>query len=174
VSRFGKIDILVSNVACNPVFGPMVDATDEKSWDKIFDLNVKAAFLLIKQCIPHIPPNGSIVLIASYAAYNPNENLGAYSVSKTALVGLTKVLAKDLASKQIRVNCVAPGLIETQFSEAIWKNDTILNKLLEDTPLKRMGKSWEIAGPVAFLVSDDSSFVTGETLCVTGGVSSRL
>jgi len=173
LKKYGKIDILVSNVACNPVMGPMVDVTDEKAWDKIFDLNTKAAFFLARDCISHMKDGSSIVFVASYAAYNPSEFLGAYSVSKTALVGLTKVLAKDVGARGIRVNCLAPGIIQTAFSEALWKNEEAKQRL-NDIPLRRFGTSVDCAGPVAFLVSDDASYVTGETLLVAGGITARL
>jgi len=175
IRRFKKIDILVSNVACNPVYGTMLSVTDEKAWDKVFDLNVKSAFLLVRDLAPYINTNGSIVFIASYAAYNPNNFLGAYSVSKTALLGLTKVLAKELAERSIRVNCLAPGVIETSFSEALWKqNEQVSSALKNEVPLRRFGQAEECAGPVAFLVSDDASYITGETLAVTGGISCHL
>jgi len=175
VRRFKSVDILISNVACNPVYGTMLSITDEKVWDKVFDLNVKAAYLLVRDLVPHIKSNGSIVFIASYAAYNPNNYLGAYSVSKTALLGLTKVLAKELAEKSIRVNCLAPGVIETSFSEALWKqSEDVSLALKNEIPMRRFGKAEECAGPVAFLVSDDAAYITGETLAVTGGISCHL
>jgi len=173
VKKYGQIDILVSNVACNPVMGGMVDVTDEKAWDKIFDLNLKAAFFLAKDCIAHMKKGASIVFISSYGAYNPSELLGAYSVSKTALVGLTKVMAKDVGSRGIRVNCVAPGIIQTAFSEALWKNEAAQQRL-DEIPLRRFGTSQDCAGPVAFLVSDDASYMTGETILVAGGITARL
>jgi len=169
----GRIDILVSNVACNPVMGSMTDSTDEKAWDNVMDLNVKAAFFLAKDCVPHMVAGSSIVFIASYAAYNPSEFLGAYSVSKTALVGLTKVMAKDLGAKGIRVNCLAPGIIQTAFSEALWKNEAASERLNE-IPLRRFGTPADCAGPVAFLVSDDAAYVTGETMLAAGGITARL
>jgi len=175
LKAFGpRIDILISNVACNPVMGGMTEATDEKAWDKVMDLNVKSAFFIAKECIPHMKAGvGSIVFVASYAAYNPSEYLGAYSVSKTALVGLTKVLAKDVGPKGIRVNCLAPGIIQTAFSEALWKNEAATERLNE-IPLRRFGVPTDCAGPVAFLCSDDASYVTGETILSAGGITARL
>lgn len=118
--RFGGLDILVSNAAVNPTVGGVLDATEE-AWDKIFDINVKAAFLLAQEAKPMLQQrkNASIVFVSSIAGFNPFALLGAYSVSKTALLGLTKAAAQELAPDGIRVNCVAPGIIKTNFSKAV-------------------------------------------------------
>lgn len=120
VQKFGGIDCLVSNAAVNPAVGSVLDATEEV-WDKIFDVNVKASYLLAKEVKPYIVNRGggSIVFISSIGGYQPFDLLGAYSVSKTALFGLTKAAALDLVKDNIRVNCVAPGVIETKFSSAV-------------------------------------------------------
>lgn len=120
VNKFGGIDILVSNAAVNPAVSSVVDTTEEV-WDKIFDVNVKASYLLAKEVKPYIVQRGggSIVFISSIGGYQPFDLLGAYSVSKTALFGLTKAAALDLIKDNIRVNCVAPGVIETKFSSAV-------------------------------------------------------
>mgnify|MGYP000101637050 CR=1 FL=1 len=174
VKHFGRIDVLVSNVALNPVMGPMLDVTTESVWDKIMDVNVKSHFFLVKSALPHMPAGGNVIIIASYAGYLPNPLLGAYSVSKTALLGLTKVLATELAPRQIRVNCVAPGIIKTNFSEALWKSDAAADVTLKDIPLQRFGLPEECASCVAFLASADGAFMTGEVLLPTGGVHARL
>jgi dehydrogenase/reductase SDR family member 4 len=118
--KFGGIDILVSNAAVTPETGPVLD-TSEKAWDKIFEVNVKASFMLAKEALPFLRERGggNIVFISSIAGFHPNSILGAYGVSKTALFGLTKAAAGDLASEKIRVNCLAPGLIETKFSSIV-------------------------------------------------------
>lgn len=120
VNTYGGIDILVSNAAVNPAVGSVLDASEEV-WDKIFDVNVKSSFLLAKEVKPYILKRGggSIVFISSIGGYQPFDLLGAYSVSKTALFGLTKAAALDCAKDNIRVNCVAPGVIETKFSSAV-------------------------------------------------------
>jgi dehydrogenase/reductase SDR family member 4 len=120
VKKFGGIDILVSNAAVNPAVGSVLDASEEV-WDKIFDVNVKSAYLLAKEVKPFIVQRGggSVVFISSIGGYQPFDLLGAYSVSKTALFGLTKAAALDLVKDNIRVNCVAPGVIETRFSSAV-------------------------------------------------------
>lgn len=118
--HFGGVDILVSNAAVSPAVGPVLDASED-AWDKIFEINVKAAFLLAKEAKSHIQERGggNIVFVSSIAGFNPFSLLGAYSVSKTALLGLTKAAAQDLAPDGIRVNCVAPGVIKTNFSKAV-------------------------------------------------------
>jgi len=120
VATFGGIDFLISNAAVNPEVGSVLD-TSEQAWDKIFDINVKAAYLLAKDAKAHIAKRngGSIVFVSSIGGYQPFDLLGAYSVSKTALFGLTKAASLDLIKDNIRVNCVAPGVIETKFSSAV-------------------------------------------------------
>ncbi|KAJ0047414.1 hypothetical protein NL108_003861, partial [Boleophthalmus pectinirostris] len=128
LQKYGGIDILVSNAAVNPFFGNTLDSTEEV-WDKILSINVKASFLLTKLVVPHMEKRGggNIVFVSSVAGYQPLAALGPYSVSKTALLGLTRVLAPELASSNIRVNCVAPGIIKTRFSSALWQNEDIMD-----------------------------------------------
>ncbi|XP_032337638.1 dehydrogenase/reductase SDR family member 4-like 2 isoform X2 [Camelus ferus] len=118
VKLHGGVDILISNAAVNPVFGNIMDVTEEV-WDKVLDINVKATALLIKAVVPEMEKRGggSVVIVASIGAYSPFPGLGPYNVSKTALLGLTKNLARELAQRNIRVNCLAPGLIKTSFSQ---------------------------------------------------------
>lgn len=120
IQKFGGIDILVSNAAVNPSVGSVLDSSEEV-WDKIFDVNVKSSYLLAKEVKPYILQRGggSIVFISSIGGYQPFDLLGAYSVSKTALFGLTKAAALECVRDNIRVNCVAPGVIETKFSSAV-------------------------------------------------------
>ena len=120
ITKFGQIDILVSNAAVNPEVGGVMDCS-EQAWDKIFDVNVKSSYLLAKEVRPFIKKQGggSIVFISSIAGFQPFSLLGAYSVSKTALFGLTKAAAADLAPENIRVNCIAPGIIQTKFSASV-------------------------------------------------------
>lgn len=175
VERFGGVDILVSNAAVNPFFGNIMDST-EAVWDKILDVNVKSAFLLTKLVVPHMQKRGggSVVFVSSVAGYQPMQALGPYSVSKTALLGLTKALAPELAQSNIRVNCVAPGVIKTRFSTALWKNENIVEEFKKQLCIKRIGEPEEIAGVIAFLCSTEASYITGETITATGGMSCRL
>lgn len=175
VAHFGGVDILISNAAVSPAVGPVLDASEE-AWDKIFEINVKAAFLLAQEARPLLQKRGggNIVFVSSIAGLNPFPLLGAYSVSKTALFGLTKAAAQDLASEGIRVNCVAPGIIKTQFSKALYESQTAYDHAISSVPVGRLGESPEIAGVVSFLVSEDASYITGETIVAAGGMTSRL
>ncbi|XP_049874068.1 dehydrogenase/reductase SDR family member 4 [Pectinophora gossypiella] len=174
-SKFGGLDILVSNAAVNPAVSPILD-TDEKVWDKIFEINVKCSWLLAKEAYPELVKRGggSIVFISSIAGYQPMEPLGPYSVSKTTLLGLAKAISKEVVHDNIRVNCVAPGIVATKFAAAITQSEEAKEAGLSIVPMKRLGKPSEIAGAVAFLVSDDASYMTGETLVVAGGTHVHL
>ncbi|GBM44186.1 Dehydrogenase/reductase SDR family member 4 [Araneus ventricosus] len=175
VAKYGGIDILVSNAGVNPAICRVLD-TDEKSWDKIFDINVKAPFLLTQAAVPLIAKRGggSIVYVSSIVAYRPLECIGAYSVSKTALLGLTKAVADQCASVNIRVNCLCPGMIHTKFGSVLLSSDEISEYIIQATPMRRVGKPDECAGIVSFVCSDDASYVTGESFVVAGGVYTRL
>jgi len=175
VAQFGGLDIFVSNAAVNPAVGGVLDCSEDV-WDKIFDINVKASFLLAKQAAPLIRERGggSIVFISSVAGFNPFKLLGAYSVSKTALFGLTKAVAQDLAVDKIRVNCLAPGVVRTKFARALYESKTANEAVLATIPMGRLAESEEMAGVVSFLVSEDASYITGETIAATGGSFSRL
>ncbi|XP_038070206.1 dehydrogenase/reductase SDR family member 4-like [Patiria miniata] len=175
VAKHGGIDILVSNAAVNPAMGPFLETTEDQ-WDKIFDVNVKATFLLIKECVPHMKTRkgASIVIVSSISGFSPFNVLGAYSVSKTTLLGLTKTLAAECGPMGVRVNCIAPGIIKTKFSEALWGEETFLKQSLMTASIKRAGEPEECAGTVAFLCSDDASYINGENILITGGMQSRL
>lgn len=175
VAKFGGIDILISNAAVNPVMCQILD-TPEDAWDKIFDTNVKSAFLLTQAAVPMIEKRGggAIVYVSSIAAYKPMEILGAYSVSKTTLLGLTKAVAAQCSSSNIRVNCLCPGVIDTKFSAALTGNEESNEMINQAVMMRRCGKPNECAGIVSFLCSDDASYVTGESFVVAGGYFSRL
>uniref|UniRef100_A0A182IN68 Uncharacterized protein n=1 Tax=Anopheles atroparvus TaxID=41427 RepID=A0A182IN68_ANOAO len=173
--QFGGIDILVSNAAVNPEVGGVLDCS-ESAWDKIFDVNVKCSYLLAKEVLPFIRQRkgGSIVFISSIAGFQPFSLLGAYSVSKTALLGLTKAASQELAAENIRVNCIAPGVVQTKFAGALQESDAAREESLSRIPMGRIAQPKEIGGVCAFLVSDDASYITGETIVASGGMSSRL
>ncbi|KZC05063.1 PREDICTED: dehydrogenase/reductase SDR family member 4 [Dufourea novaeangliae] len=172
--EFGGLDILVSNAAVNPTFGTLFD-TPEEAWDKIFDVNVKSTFLLMQESLPLLKKSKfpSMIIISSIAAYDQITTLGAYAVSKTALLGLNNIAAATLASEGIRVNCIAPGIIRTKFSEILVEGAT--GEAVKSTiPMQRFGEPDDIAGVAAFLASNDAAYITGETIVATGGIRSRL
>lgn len=176
LDRFGGIDILVSNAAVNPSYEHVLECTEEK-WDKIFDVNVKSSWLLAKEVLPHIRKQGtggSIVFMGSIGAFQAETNIGAYCASKTALLGLTKAASIDLAAEGIRVNGFCPGPTDTNFGRIMFNTEEKLDKLLKAMPMKRLARPEEMGGVVAFLVSDDASYITGETIIISGGFVSRL
>ncbi|XP_042207246.1 dehydrogenase/reductase SDR family member 4-like [Homarus americanus] len=175
LEKFGGIDILVSNAAVNPTIGGVLDCP-ETAWDKIFEVNVKNALQLSQLVVPHMQQRGggSIVYVSSVAGFQPFNLLGAYSVSKTALLGLTKAVAQQVAPDNIRVNCVAPGIVNTKFSSVLIENPAAAEKLQENILLGRFAEPKEMAGLVSFLCSSDASYITGETIVVAGGLPSRM
>jgi len=175
VKIFGGIDILVSNAGTNPMSGSVLDC-DERIWDKIFDVNVKSTYLITKEVLPHLISRGggSIIYVSSIAGVDPMPELGAYSVSKTALLGLTKIVALDLVNHNIRVNCVAPGIVRTKFASMLTETESLSEHLLQTIPMRRFGRSEEIGTVISFLASPLSSYITGEVIVVSGGMKSRL
>lgn len=170
--EFGRIDILVNNAATNPTMGPLVDM-EEKLYDQIMNTNLKgytllsqlAAKLMISQ------GGGAIVNISSILGITPGMSLGLYSISKAGVVMLTKVMAKELGQYNIRVNGIAPGVIQTNFSEALWQNNAFLNEELKKTPLNRIAQPEEVGRTALYLASEASAYVTGQTIIMDGGGS---
>ncbi len=170
MSAFGRIDIVVNNAATNPVFGP-VENTDASVFDKIMNVNVKAPFELAKMCLPIMEKNGggSIINVSSIGGLKAEQMLGIYSVSKAALISLTKVMAAEWGKHNIRANVICPGLIQTKFSQALWSNDRIMKHMLSQVPLGRIGQPEEIVGLALFLASEASSYCTGGVFVADGG-----
>jgi NAD(P)-dependent dehydrogenase (short-subunit alcohol dehydrogenase family) len=170
VSTYGGIDVVVNNAATNPHFGPILTAEDSH-WDKILDVNVKGYFRVVKACVDSMKARGGgkIINMASVAGLEPQPMMGIYSVSKAAVLMLTKVLAAELAQFNIQVNAIAPGFVKTKFSSALWQNPQINQAVLNTIPQKRMAEPDEIAGLAVYLASPASSFVTGSTFIVDGG-----
>jgi len=164
------LDILVNNAAANPVYGA-VEQTTPEAFAKIMDVNLRAPFELAKRFLPGMAARGrgSIINISSIGGVSPEANLGIYSVSKAALLSLTRVLAREWGARNVRVNAICPGLIKTDFSRALWGNEAVLQQVLAEQPLPRMGVPDDVAGLALFLASDASSFCTGGTYMVDGG-----
>ena len=172
LDQFGKIDILVNNAATNPYFGPLVDM-EERSWDQIITVNLKGYFLLSQAVARGMRERGSgnIINVASTGGKKASPGLGCYSISKAGVIMLTQVLAQELGQYGIRVNAIAPGIVQTKFAEALWSNEEILSHTIQATPLGRIGQPEEMAGVVVWLASDASSYVTGQTVVLDGGQS---
>jgi len=170
VEVYGAIDILVNNAAANPVFGP-IHETDLNAFDKIMDVNLKAPFELSKLCFPYLraSASASVINISSIGGISPEPGLGIYSVSKAALISMTKVFAKEWGEAEIRVNAICPGLIQTKFSEALWSNDKIMAMMMKKLAIKKVGTSEEIGAMALFLASSASSYTTGAVLTADGG-----
>ena len=170
--KYGKIDILVCNAASNPYYGDLADIPDE-SFEKIMNNNVKSNLWLCKNVIPHFKKNksGSIIIISSIAGLQGVENLGAYSISKTADIGLIRSLAVELGKYNITVNGLCPGIIKTDFAKALWENPDILKDVESYAPLKRIGTTDEVAGAAILLASKPGSFITGQVITMDGGIT---
>lgn len=170
IAAYGAIDILVNNAAANPSFGPVVQ-TNESAFDKIMNVNVKAPFELAKKVYPYMKEkkSGSVINISSVGGLRPEPGLGIYSVSKAALISLTKVMAKEWGDDNIRANVICPGLIKTKFSEALWSNEKIMGVMMKMLPIKRVGTPEEIAALALFLASDASAYCTGSVFTADGG-----
>ncbi|MCL4531453.1 MAG: glucose 1-dehydrogenase [Chloroflexi bacterium] len=169
-SVYGGIDVIVNNAATNPHFGPILTA-EESHWDKIMDVNVKGYFRVAKACVESMKARGGgkIINMASIAGLEPEPMMGVYSVSKAAVLMLTKVLAAELAQFNIQVNAIAPGFVKTKFSAALWQNSQINQAIINTIPQKRMAEPEEIAGLAVYLASPASSFVTGSIFSIDGG-----
>ena len=167
---FGAIDILVNNAAVNPVFGP-IESTSPEAFDKIIAVNVRAPFEIAKLALPQMKARGGGVIlnISSIGGVRPEENLGIYSVSKVAIIGLTKVLAREWGKDNVRANVICPGLIRTDFSHALWGNEKILGHTLRRQAIAKLGEPEDIAGLALFLCSEAGAFCTGGVYLADGG-----
>lgn len=169
-AAFGGLDILVNNAAVNPVFGP-VENTTVGAFDKIIAVNLRAPFEIAKAVRPHFLARGggAIVNISSIGAVSPEPGLGIYSVSKAAIISLTQVMAKEWGKDNIRANAICPGLIKTDFSSTLWRNESILEHTLRGQAIGRIGVPEDIASLALFLASEAGAFCTGGVYMADGG-----
>ena len=168
--EFGHVDILVNNAATNISFGPCLEI-DEAQFDKMIEVNLKSAFRLISAVAPGMCArgHGSIINIASIAGLRPQLHSLLYSMTKAALIMMTQSYALELGPKGVRVNAIAPGLIQTTLSEHYWKDEAQREDVLAMQPIKRLGQPSDVAELALLLASEKGSYITGQTLTVDGG-----
>ncbi len=170
IEQWGRIDVLVCNAAVNPYFGPLSEIP-ESAYDKTMDTNVKSNLWLCNMVIPQMAErkDGAVIIVSSIGGLRGSQGLGIYALSKAADFQLARNLAVEWGRSNIRVNCIAPGLVRTDFAKALWENPEIYAMAVESYPLGRIGEPDEIAGAAVFLASKAGQFVSGQTLVVDGG-----
>jgi NAD(P)-dependent dehydrogenase (short-subunit alcohol dehydrogenase family) len=170
--QLGAVDVLVCNAASNPYYGPQADITNEQ-FRKILDNNIVANHWLINLVAPKMVARraGSIIIVSSIGGLRGSPVIGAYCISKAADMQLARNLAVEYGPHNVRVNCIAPGLIKTDFARALWEDADMLKERMSTTPLRRIGEPDEIAGAAVFLASHAGSYVTGQSLVIDGGVT---
>jgi NAD(P)-dependent dehydrogenase (short-subunit alcohol dehydrogenase family) len=169
---FGRIDVLICNAASNPYYGPMAGISDDQ-FRKILENNVIANHWLIAMVAPEMleREEGSIIIVSSIGGLTSSTMIGAYNISKAADFQLARNLAAEFGPKGVRVNCIAPGLVKTDFARALWENPDTLKAVTRSTPLRRIGEPHEIAGAAVYLASPASTFMTGQAMIVDGGAT---
>ena len=173
VAAFGQVDVLVNNAATNPHFGPLMTA-DDAAFDKTIEVNLKGYFYTSRELVRHVVDRnakGAIVNVTSVAGLSGAPLQGVYGMTKAAVVSMTQTMAIELASSGIRVNAIAPGLVDTRFASAIVQNKDLVERVVGRTPIGRYGQPDEIAGAALYLASDAASFLTGQTIVVDGGMT---
>lgn len=172
MKAFGRIDILVCNAASNPYYGPMSGIEDDQ-FRKILENNVIANHWLVQMVVPQMVErkDGSIIIVSSIGGLRGSPVIGAYNISKAADFQLARNLAVEYGPHNVRVNCIAPGLIKTDFARALWENPDTLKRATSTTPLRRIGEPDEIAGTAVYLASAAGSFITGQGIVVDGGAT---
>ena len=169
---FGRLDVLVNNAATNPYFGPFIQASEE-AYDKTFEVNCKGYFLMAQRAAQMMVEQngGSIINIASIEGLSPSPMMGIYSMTKAAVIMMTKVMAKELAGAKVRCNCICPGLTETKFAKVLIDTPEIYKHYVDSAPMARHAQPEEIVGAAIYFASDASSYTTGAILTCDGGSS---
>ena len=172
LATWGRIDTLVCNAASNPYYGPQAGIADEQ-FRKILDNNIVANHWLISMAAPGMIERraGSIIIVSSIGGLRGSPIIGAYCISKAADMQLARNLAVEYGPHNVRVNCIAPGLIRTDFAKALWEDEALLTSRMSTTPLRRIGEADEIAGAAVYLASAAGSYMTGQSLVIDGGVT---
>ena len=170
MAELGRIDVLVCNAASNPYYGPLGGISDE-AFRKILDNNVLSNHWLVQMVGPQMIERGegSIIIVSSIGGMTSSTMIGAYNISKAADFQLARNLAAEFGPHGVRVNCIAPGLVRTDFARALWENPETLKAVTRGTPMRRIGEPHEIAGAAVFLAAPASSFMTGQAVIVDGG-----
>jgi NAD(P)-dependent dehydrogenase (short-subunit alcohol dehydrogenase family) len=171
-AKYGKIDVLVCNAAVNPYFGPMTGLGDE-AFNKVMETNVRSNLWLANLVRPEMAErrDGAIIIVSSIGGLKGTDVLGIYAISKAADMQLARNLAVEWGPHNIRVNCIAPGLVRTDFAKALWENPKLLEQTEKRTPLRRIGDPDDIAGAAVFLAARAGSWMTGQTIVIDGGVT---
>ncbi|MCP5431812.1 MAG: SDR family oxidoreductase [Alphaproteobacteria bacterium] len=169
---FGKITALVCNAAANPFYGPMSDLPDD-AFNKILQNNIVSNHWLVQMVAPEMiaRKDGSVIIVSSVGGLKGSPVLGAYCISKAADMQLARNLAVELGPSNIRVNCIAPGLIRTDFARALWENPDVLKRVTATAPLRRIGEPDEIAGCAVYLAAPAGRFTTGQVFVIDGGAT---
>lgn len=172
VGAWDRLNIVVCNAAVNPYFGPMARMSDE-AYDKIMNSNVRSNFWLCNLAGPHMVRSGGgcFILVSSIGGNQGSATLGVYGMSKAADYALTRNLAIEWGPQGLRANCIAPGLIKTDFSRALWENEALLANVENGTPVRRIGQPEDLGGVAVFLASRAAVYVTGQVLVVDGGIT---
>jgi NAD(P)-dependent dehydrogenase (short-subunit alcohol dehydrogenase family) len=168
----GRLDVLVNNAATNPYFGPIILAT-ESAYDKTFEVNCKGYFLVAQRAARMMVEQGkgSIINVASIEGITPSPMMGVYSMTKAAVIMLTKALAKELGGSNVRANCIAPGLTNTRFAQVLMDTPEIYEHYTSRAPMARHAEPEEIVGAAIYLASDASSYTTGALIAIDGGTA---
>lgn len=170
--KFGKIDVLICNAAVNPYFGPTAELPDE-AFAKVMDTNVRSNIWLCNLVLPEMAGrrDGAVVIVSSIGGLKGSATLGIYGISKAADMQLARSLAVEWGPHNVRINCIAPGLVRTDFARALWENPATLAVAEKTTPLRRIGVPEDIAGAAVFLASNAGTWITGQTIVIDGGVT---
>jgi dehydrogenase/reductase SDR family member 4 len=172
LAKWGRLDILVCNAAVNPYYGSMQEMP-ESAFDKVMNSNAKSAFLLCNMAAPHMAANGggSIIIVSSIGGHFGSTTLAAYCIAKAAEFALARSLAVEWGPRGVRANCIAPGLVQTDFARALWEDPKLLASVERSAPLRRIGQPDDIGGVAVFLASRAAAYITGQTLAVDGGLT---
>ena len=170
--RFGRIDVLVCNAASNPHYGPMSSLSDD-AFHKVLQNNIVSNHWLIQMVAPEMIArrDGSIIIVSSIGGLKGSLAIGAYNISKAADFQLARNLAVEFGPHNVRVNCIAPGIIKTEFARALWEDPAVMERVNSSTPMRRIGEPDEIAGAAVFLAASASAFMTGQAIVIDGGTT---